>query len=235
MEPINMPKFRHPFTMVISGSTGTGKTEWLMRFLNAMDRIIEPQVQSVLYCYGEANKNTMELAKRETINALQSGHDKNGKNTWIPVHTYNGVPSEALIKQEAAKSSGRLLLVLDDLIVNLKSEFLDPLFTRGSHNWGVSVIVVTQHLFSKELRIARSNSHYLCLMRNPAGELQIRNLAIQTFPLQHRYFMEAYRDATAQPYSYLLVDLHPSTDNRIRLRTHIFAPDETCIVYVPKS
>ncbi|KAI3417810.1 hypothetical protein GPALN_012085 [Globodera pallida] len=53
-------------------------------------------------------------------------------------------------------------------------QFLDTVFTRGSHNWGMSVVLVTQHLFAKELRVARNNSHYLVLMRNPAGALQMR-------------------------------------------------------------
>ena len=49
--------------------------------------------------------------------------------------------------------------------------YLDVLFTRGSHNWRVSVILLTQHLFTRELHIAHNNSHYLVLMRNPAGAL----------------------------------------------------------------
>ncbi|KAI3412186.1 hypothetical protein GPALN_002228 [Globodera pallida] len=39
-----------------------------------------------------------------------------------------------------------LLLVLDDLMRSVANDFLDLLFTRGSHNWNVSVIFVTQSL-----------------------------------------------------------------------------------------
>ena len=54
------------------------------------------------------------------------------------------------------------------------------------------MVLVTQH-FGKELRIARNNAHYIVLLRNPAGALQIRNIANQMFPGKHGYFMEAYR------------------------------------------
>lgn len=222
------PLFRHPFTLIISGSTGTGKTQWLMRFITNIERLVTPPPRSILYCYGEMNNNTLSLTRQESTTTAGFGND--GR---ISIRTYNGVPPESLIKDEAERSEGRTLLVLDDLMTNLKASFLDTLFTRGSHNWGVSVALVTQHLFTKELRVARNNAHYLCLMRNPSGELQIRNLASQCFPAKLPYFMEAYRDATAEQFSYLIVDMHPSTDDRLRLRTQIF-PQETCVVYISR-
>lgn len=212
-----MNGFKHPFTMVISGSTGSGKTEWLMRFLRHLD-ILVGEITHVLYCYGELNKNVISL-------------ERNGGN-GVEYIIHNGVPSEEMIQNHAR--GGRLLLVLDDLIVNIKSQFLDTLFTRGSHNWGVSVILVTQHLFNKELKTARNNAHYIVLMRNPAGELQVRNLATQLFPNRTKFFLEAYKDATKEQFSYLVIDMHPSTEDILRLRTHIF-PDELSIIYVSKS
>ncbi|KAL3069616.1 hypothetical protein niasHT_036408 [Heterodera trifolii] len=97
----------------------------------------------------------------------------------------------------------------------MSQQYLDALFTRGSHNWGVSVILVTQHLFNKELRVSRTNSHYLVLMRNPAGALQIRTIATHLFPSRTAYFMEAYRDACAKNFGYLLVDMHPERPSSI--------------------
>ena len=174
--------FKHPFTMIISGSTGSGKTEWLMRFLQNLDALIyNSPIKHVLYCYGELNNNILKLQ--------QSGPK---------FQIYNGIPTEDIIQSKARE--GPLLLVLDDLLVNLKSPFLDTLFTRGSHNWGVSVVLVTQHLFNKEIKTARNNSHYIVLMRNPAGELQIRNLATQLFPHKTKFFLEAYKDATTKQF-----------------------------------
>ncbi|KAL3100212.1 hypothetical protein niasHS_000222 [Heterodera schachtii] len=113
-------------------------------------------------------------------------------------------------------------MVLDDLMVGMGQQFLDTVFTRGSHNWGVSVVLVTQHLFAKELRVARNNSHYLVLMRNPAGALQVRTLASQLFPTKSNYFTEAYRDATEKQFGYLLIDMHPESPELLRLKTNIY-------------
>jgi len=43
---------------------------------------------------------------------------------------------------------------------------------------------------------------------------------------------EAYLNATKQPHGYLLLDLSQVTDDSLRLRTNIFATEQT-IVYSP--
>ena len=43
--------------------------------------------------------------------------------------------------------------------------------------------------------------------------------------------MEAYHDATKQAYGYLLIDLKPTTDEALRVRTGIL-PDDVQLVYV---
>jgi hypothetical protein len=218
--------FKHPFTLVLSGSTGSGKTEWMMRFLREMHKIVDRPPTHVLYCYGELNANILQLQRM--------GH-KTPAGEANGYETYSGVPPLEMIQRRARETGGRLLVVLDDLITSLKAaDFLDPLFTKGSHNWGVSVICVTQNLFAKELRTARVNSHYLCLMRNPSGQLQIRTLAAQLYPGRVAFFLEVYRNATGEQFSYLLVDMHPTTDDEQRLKTHIY-PGELCVVYVPKN
>ncbi|KAL3085413.1 hypothetical protein niasHT_036145 [Heterodera trifolii] len=187
-------QFRHPFTMIVSGSTGSGKSEWVMRLLHNLEKMISTPIERVIYGYGELNTNILNL-------------QRTGKIGNVPVTVHSGVPSAEQVRDCAKKE--KLLLILDDLVVGMSQQYLDALFTRGSHNWGVSVILVTQHLFNKELRVSRTNSHYLVLMRNPAGALQIRTIATHLFPSRTAYFMEAYRDACAKNFGYLLVDMHP--------------------------
>lgn len=224
--------FKHPFTMCISGCTGSGKSQWVLRFLNHLDDMVlvenNTKIAGLLYCYGEVNEYVLRLQQMENVES-----DKNESKRWIRV--CNGLPDEATVQREARATKGKLLLVLDDLMVGIRASFLDLLFTRGSHNWGVSVVLVTQHLFARELRIARNNSHYLVLMRNPVGALQVRNLGAQLFPGNAlRHFLEAYEDATAEPFGYLLIDMHPSTKPTMRLKTHIY-PGEMTVVYIPRE
>jgi len=231
--------FHHPFTMVVSGSTGSGKTVWVMRLLKHINSLIikddkSDTITAIMYCYGELNDTVLNLKRLETANSNSNKNDEYFKEITT-IKTINGLPTEDVIQNEAQQSGRRLLLVLDDLMVAAKSPFLDTVFALGSHNWGVSVVLVTQHLFSKEVRVARNNAHYIVLLRNPAGALQIRNLAGQLFPTQTPYFMEAYYDATKEQFSYLLIDMHPVTKDALRLKTHIYPEEGWTIVYIPKG
>lgn len=199
--------FNAPFTMIISGATGSGKTQWLMRFLKHYHSMIEPQ--KVLYCYSEMNSSILALK---------------GKG----VETFKGIPDVETIKNQEKP----LLIILDDLMLNMGNDFLDMLFTRGSHNWNVNVVFVTQSLYGKNFRTARANAHYLVLMRNPSGILQTKTVGSQLFPRQLNYFMDSFNDATSKPFSYLVVNMHPNAEQNLRLTSKIF-PDEKMEIYLP--
>ncbi|KAL3094604.1 hypothetical protein niasHT_028307 [Heterodera trifolii] len=240
------PVFVHPFTMCVSGCTGSGKTKWVLRLLANLDALVGPaHIDGVLYCFGEVNEDVLRLQQLESVgntpmtttstNGIKknsSSNSSSGGNRWVRV--CHALPDEEGVKRAASECNGRLLLVLDDLMVGMRAPFLDTLFTRGSHNWGVSVVLITQHLFIRELRIARNNAHYLVLLRNPSGALQIRSLGVQLFPGALRHFLEAYDDATTDPFGYLLVDMHPTTRPQMRLKTHIY-PGELTVVYAPRD
>lgn len=201
--------FAAPFTLILSGATGSGKTQWLMKFLENYETLIDPPPKKILYCYSEMNDSVLSLKSRG-------------------IETFKGIPDQEYIKAQPKP----LLLILDDLMLNMGNEFLDLLFTRGSHNWNVSVIFVTQSLYGKNFRTARANSHYLVLMRNPSGILQTKTVGSQLFPRRLNYFMDAFNDATSKPFSYLVINMHPNADESMRLTSKIF-PEENMEVYLP--
>ena len=69
------------------------------------------------------------------------------------------------------------------------------------------------------------NAHYMVLFKNPRDVSQFANLARQMYPKSSQFAVEAYRDATREPYSYLLVDLRRGQDEELRLRTKHFFPE----------
>lgn len=201
--------FKSPFTCIVVGATSSGKSQWVRRLLEHREHLISPPPAHILYCYGEVNPLILEY-----------------RNKGIELH--NGVPDAELIKAQPKP----LLLVIDDLMLDIDPSYLDMLFTRGSHNWNVSIVFVTQALYGRNIKTARANSHYLILMRNPQAKQNIRTLGSQMFPGQLKFFMEAFNDATSSPYSYLLIDSHPNTDDSERLITNIF-PGEQETHYLP--
>lgn len=102
-----------------------------------------------------------------------------------------------------------------------------------SHRKDILVLFLTQNIFVKNTRTMSLNSHYIVLFKNPRDATQIAHLARQMYPGKSKFMIEAFRDATSKPYTYLMIDLRPETEDMLRLRSSIF-PDEDNFVYVPK-
>ena len=48
-----MLPFVHPFTCIVSGPTGSGKTDFVMRVIDNADALIEPTPAKIVYYFGE--------------------------------------------------------------------------------------------------------------------------------------------------------------------------------------
>lgn len=206
----------HPFVLFLAGASGSGKSTQIALIIKHLEKLIYPSIKCVLYCYGVFNQSLLVLQKF-------------AKENHIDFELHQGIPSEEMLNLKPKP----LLLILDDLMIEAQSKYLTKLTTRESHHNDISVIIVAQHAFEKHLKTARNNSHYIMLMRNPAGELQIKNLGMQLFPGKQKYFMESYINATNENFQYLFLDLHPASHPILRLRTHIY-PDEFTKIYLPK-
>lgn len=216
---MNIPSFsnkeimlKSPFGMIISGPSSSGKSTLLLKFIAESVELIEPKPASILYCFGEMSQIVPILQK--------SG-----------IGVFAGVPPEDVIKRQPKP----LLLILDDLLLAIDEKYLNQLFTAKSHHQNFSIVFVTQNLFEKKIKVARQNAQYLILMRSPNSALSVRNIGVQLFPRQLDYFLDAYRQATNQPYGYLLIDMHASSDPSLRLRTSIFNQEEERTIFIPKN
>lgn len=200
--------FKHPFTAIVAGPSGSGKTVFTTRLIENASRVIDPPPQKIMWCYG-----------------IYQDFFKNLNN----VEFHEGIPDVNVFDGKQ-----RVLLILDDLM-HEADERVSQIFTRVSHHKNLSVVFLTQNLFygSKQNRTISLNAHYLILFKNARDATQISHLGAQMYPGKSKYMIESYRDATSTPFSYLLVDLKPDTDDKVRLRSNIF-PGETTYVYVPK-
>ena len=141
---------------------------------------------------------------------------------------------EGLPKVESFDGRQRVLLVIDDLMSET-NDSISNIFTKYSHHRNISVMYLTQNLFykSKQNRTMNLNAHYIVLFKNPRDSQQIATLARQMYPGNSKFLVEAFADATKNPFGYLLIDLKPDTDDKLRIRTNIF-DDELQYVYVRK-
>ena len=200
----------HPFTAIVSGPTGCGKTAWVLRLIDNIREMIEPVSRRIWYYYGEYQHAFYNYAS---------------------VHFKEGLPQ---LSDEVFDGSEPSMIVIDDHMSDIDQVVAD-IFTKISHHRNLSVLHLTQNLFdrNKHARTISLNAHYLVLFKNPRDVGQLSILARQMYPSSWKFAEEAYRDATERPFGYLFVDLKPQQDERCRLRTNIF-PGEMQYVYVRK-
>ena len=203
-----MLTLKHPFTAIVAGPTSCGKTRFVFRLIDNVSRMIEPPPIKIVYCYGEYQQLFCRYPRIVFHQGLPNLNDFDG--------------------------SEPALLIIDDLMQET-DETVASFFTKGSHHRNVSVVYLAQNLFPKNkfVRTISLNAHYMVLFKNPRDATQFANLARQMYPHTSQFAVEAYKDATREPYSYLLIDLRPEQDDDLRLRTNIF-PGETHYVYIAK-
>ena len=213
MEPWEIEEhlFQHPFTCMIAGPTQSGKTHFLMRLLENLNKLAKPKIQRILYCYG----------------------------SWQPMFEVlqNSVPClvffEGIPEFDDLDPSITQLVILDDLMEECtKNEKVQKLFIKDSHHLNTSVILVTQNLYAQG-RFSRSialNCHYLVLFKNPRDLSQIGTLGRQMFPGNSKFLVSAFKDATdSKKFGYLYVDLKPNTILKNRIQTNILTGDQRII------
>ena len=193
--------WKHPFTCVIAGPTGCGKTMWVKEFLKYKTSMMTPLPHEVVWCYGE----------------WQTAYEEMKDVTLM-----EGIPST-----EQWSDGKPRLIVLDDLMSEADGR-VTKLFTKGSHHRNLSVMFIVQNLFgsNKEQRTISLNSHYLVIFKNPRDASQITHLAKQMYPGKTKYVQEAFINATENPHGYLLFDLRQDTPDHLRLRTKFFPPTQ---------
>lgn len=200
-------RFNHPYTMVVSGPTQSGKTFFVRRMIENIREMMVPAPDEIVWCYGVY---------------------QNAYNSMPGVRFIEGIPDI-----ENWDTGVRRLLVLDDLMAETDHR-ITKLFTRGSHHCNISICQIVQNLFTKnkEQRTINLNSHYLIVFKNPRDAGQIMHLGQQMYPGQNKFVREAFKDATSEPHGYLLFDFTQGTPDNLRIRTKIF-PGEQTTVYIP--
>ena len=121
------------------------------------------------------------------------------------------------------------LLVLDDLMCEASdSKQLARLFTKGSHHRNLSIIYLVQNVYDKgrSSRTVSLNAHYHVVFRNRRDASQFRVFASQMAPHRSGWLLDAFQDATRQPFNYLLIDNHPRTVDEQRIRTRILPGEQ---------
>jgi len=201
------PHLVAPFTMCISGMTQSGKSTLVKEMLIRRNEIIktsnDTSIDRITYCYTEFQPSLFGVLKSR-IPQIQ--FHLGLPETW---HDGSDMPS---------------LLILDDLMHEAgKKGDVGAAFTRTSHHRNVSLIILVQNFFHKNLREITSNCHYIVLMKNPRDSQFVACLGRQMNGGKKNEAMdEAYKECMSKPYGYLFIDLTQSQDDLFRIRNNVF-------------
>jgi GTPase SAR1 family protein len=198
---------------MISGPSGSGKTSLLVELIKKSDTVATPPPVEIVYCYAVWQKAYEELEGLVRFHRGLLGEENqlpnDGRNRWLIIDD---------LMREATEKGGS-----------------DNLFTRESHHHNITVFLVVQNLFHDKARTVSRNTHYFFLGKNPRYAQQIMTLASQMMPGQSKYFMEAFQDATKEPYSFLLVSARQETPDHLRLVKNFARDGKTMYAYAPKK
>ena len=179
-------KFSSPFRMILSGSSGSGKTHFAGNLLNS--DLFEGEVSNIFYyfpCYlKEAPVDWHEKMK-------------------IPVVYNVGLPSKTELTDLPAKSC----IVIDDSFDEaIKSSAIDHLFRVISGKKRISVMIMTQNNFSKGRygREIRNSCNFSVLFRNCCDTTINDN--ITRMAGVKRAYNAAMDDQNGSEYPYVFID-----------------------------
>jgi hypothetical protein len=173
--------FSTPTTILICGSTQSGKTYFTKQLLQNADGMFTTPVDKIIYAYSEYQPMFDEMI------------------TTIPRFLlHQGLPSKEDIERYT-EGVNHTVVVLDDLMLQVaQSQDCVHLFTVTSHHRNVSTVMLSQNLYppGKYARTISLNCLNVILFRNYRDSRQIITFGSQILPGHARYFKAAYEAAT---------------------------------------
>lgn len=208
--------FPVPAGFLVFGSPMSGKSFFLKQLLVNRARLFRKALDYIVYFYGERSQTVMEIEKE-----------------MPDVILVEGLPPDFSDYMRTGQNGFFIFDDLNDSVANSKG-ILDLVTTKCQHksiSWAISLQNAFHH-GSQRVNISRA-AHVLVIFDSKLDKTVPRTLASRIMPDSPRTFLDIFREATMEPYSYLLCDGHPQSSEKARLRSNIFGPYQT--VYIPRN
>ncbi len=205
MEETQDLTWKCPWTAILAGSTGSGKTTFVKKLLEHANGLYDRPPGPVYFFYKVWQPLFAEIDATFTKGICTM--------EWI---------------QENVRAGDNCTLIMDDLARDMTSDTAE-IFAVASHHYDCNVLLVVHNLFEKNIHFRKMvlNTKYQVIFKNPRDRSSATHFAKQFDPGHGTRFMQIYDEATAKPYSYLLGDFDQSTPEDFRLRSNIFMENDT--------
>ena len=207
----------HPYRILITGDSGSGKTNALLNLIKAQDDIDK------IYLYAKdlrEPKYEFLIKKREDAGIK---HLNDSKAFTECSNTMDDVYEN--IDEYNPTRKRKILIVFDDMIADIMTNkkfqaVVKELFIR-CRKLNISLVFITQSYFSVPKVVRLNSTHYLIMKINNKRELQ--NIAINhSADIDYKDFVKIYRECTKEPYSFLTIDTTLPASDPLRFRKNLF-------------
>ena len=182
-------KLHHPFSMLVAGPRGAGKSEFVKQLLSLKCYIMTDPPERIVWFYGR-HQPDLFCSLTEEIPSMEF---------------YEGLPANIEVMFDRSK---RNICIIDDLMQSASGNLLvENLFTNGRH-LNLSVVFISQNLFyaGKKCRTISLNSTYIVVFKNPRDQTQIRHLA-SNVPIQTKILTSSLRRRNKRSLSVFILRL----------------------------
>ena len=218
----NVVKIHTPTSLGVYGPTQCGKTRFIVNLLKEANTMFTTSVQEIHYCYAVYQDLYTELQQCE------------GKSVE-KVTFHEGMPSIEDCR-EWAYMKHHIVIVLDDLMTDLtKHPEMVKFATVDCHHKNITMVLLLHNIFPPGLRTVSLNIHYVVLFKNKRDTLQVETLGRRVMKNRVKYFFACFQQAVKKPFGYLLVDMHPHSDETYQLRTAILSYERPTVIYTPRK
>lgn len=210
----SMLKFKCPFAMCVSGSSMSGKSEFLLKLITHKEKLFDVQFDTIIYCEPE----TLVLRHNPIFERI--------KAVYPNIKLVIGLPD--VNKLQLTLDSRNKLVLIDDLMEPfMKSEAMIQLLSVECHHFNITTIFTLQNYFaySKFGKTLSRNLTYRCIFYNRLDLTEIRTISTQ-ISHQPKFLLESFeflrREFPDQP-PYLIIDGHiHSPLKELFVRSQIF-------------
>ena len=216
-------RFRTPFSMIVSGVSGSGKTSWVLKLLKNYGIIVRDakEYKKLLWISGTKQPELFKTIK-ETFDGT--------------CEFLTELPEDLYATLEKRKEP--CTVIIDDLMQEVKNDSgMGKVFTKGRSHLHLNVIVLLQNFFPQgsAMRDVAINTRYQVFFKCPRDRRSIRDVAGQVMPSSSKTFMHIFEDATRRTFGYLFCDFTQEMEDDLRFRTNIFPDEFPMFVYVPSK
>ena len=216
-------RLKHGRTHSVVGPSACGKTSHVARILRLRHELLVggSEIQNVVYCFANWQPIYDTLKKDNIV------------TKWVPFKPTNEQFIELV---HPFKHKGGSIVVVDDFMTEITKDDVKIVCVTSRHE-NTTTFLLLQSLFPPNplARQISLNAAYHWIFKNPRENSQLQYLARQLRPNNYKWIVQAYHTITAEPFSYLFVDLTQETSENLRFRSNVLPYQFPMRVWMPKE